>query len=265
MRIPRFLTKIGQFAMRHMPKILTGVGIIGSVAAAASAGKAAWDAKDIVEELKANDPEITNWEIVKEIWPMFVPAGLELIASSSCFIGSTAISEGRVAAMGALYSGLQLTADKLGDQVQEVLGPDKFKILKAKSLEKEIRENPPEPLKSGIMPINSVPGAHMCMEAHTKQIFYSTTESIRGKINDLNGMLLNSWASFTDWLMILGLDDQLQSGSANPYGMFERLIWDIGEHVEFDIYTVTYSNELLHEVPITVVEINRHSWPHTAR
>lgn len=137
MSIKPILKSILKFGKKHLPKILAGGAIATEIAGMWMVHK---KAPEVHEKLNELSEDATAMDKIKVAAPLYLPAALMVVASSSCIIGSVALGEARVAAMTELAMASQATLSRYEQKVIDTMGKDKAMELQndiAKDLMKE--------------------------------------------------------------------------------------------------------------------------------
>lgn len=129
------------FTKRHLPEILTGIGIGGFFTAIGLAITATPDASRAINMAeKEKGKPLSKMEIVKVTWKFYVPTAAMSACATACMIGSNVVDNKRIAALAALY---QLTEDNLKDlrdHATEMLGRPKETALVTETATKKISD-----------------------------------------------------------------------------------------------------------------------------
>lgn len=198
----------------HAPAILTAFGAVGTVGTAVLAGKASYEAcgkirneiDERYEEAKA-DPtveiELTKTEILKLVWPLYVPAVTTGTATVAAILLSHRISSKRAAALAAAYA---LNQDKIEEYQEKVRS--KFGDKKEKEARDEIAQERVNAMgDAGFVFANPMTGKVWIMEAYTGRPFLSTVEDVKHAVNEINHEIEGSGsARLSDFYDLLGLE-----------------------------------------------------------
>lgn len=129
------------FTKRHLPEILTGLGIGGFLTAIGLAVTATPKANKAIDKAEQEKGEpLTKTETVKAAWKYYIPTAAAAACSTACVIGSTVVDSKRVAALAALY---QLTEDNLKDlreHATEMFGKQKENALVTETATKKVAD-----------------------------------------------------------------------------------------------------------------------------
>lgn len=181
-------------AAKNSPYILTGVCLGGNLAGTIMAVKATPKAmQDIAQAEKAKGEKLTNAEIVKAAGKNYILAGSVILVSDILGILGIHQSGRRNAALTAAATMSQNLAREYQDKIIEKLGPEEEQKIRdemnQEKVHKALLENPPKP--DWVPQIGT--GTQLFYYIRHGQWLRSDVETIRGRVNDFNQMLLGSW------------------------------------------------------------------------
>lgn len=209
-----------QWAIKHAPGILMGMGTVGSITAVIFAVEVTPTAstsirlvrtKKTAEKFHMTTAEVeeqcveseyvklTPMETVKAAGIFYIPAiGIELF-SLLCFWGAHGIDVKRQAVIAGLYSTAEEALREYQKKVQEIVGTDVNEEIRNSVAQDYVNKNPPPVQKTVILPDDTdiwwiVDG----------QYFRSNLNQIKKVENDINHeMICNMYASRADlyWLL----------------------------------------------------------------
>lgn len=206
---------------RNSPLILSSVAISGVVTTAYLASRAT--AKVVKDEDR--DPWLSNRQLVRTYWKIYIPAGLSGATTIMCIVGTTKITNKRAAAAQAAFILSERAYSEYRDRVIEEFGAKKDENIRASIAERKVQATAPSEsiLITG-------PGNVLCCELYTGRYFASDMEALRKAQNDLNARLIRQDAVSLDELYyILGLQ---------PTSYSSDLGWNSDKMVEFEFSTV---------------------------
>lgn len=172
--------------------ILTGMGVVGTVATAVLTGRASFKAAEIIEnerqdQLKAAefpDAEIrpfSKTEKVKMVWPHFLPPAAMGVGTITCIVLASRISSKQIAAL-AVASGVSERAlQEYKTKVVEKLGERQETAIRDEIAQNNVTNNPPS---NQVIIAGS--GDVLCFEPLTGRYFNSTIETIKKAENRVN-------------------------------------------------------------------------------
>lgn len=188
-----FFKSAMDLANEKSPAILTGLAVVGIIATAYQAYKAAPKCekilaekrekmKDIPKTKKEERREVTL-ETVKEVVPVMAPTVVLGAATIGCAIGSTAVSARRVAILSAAYNVAETAVKDLSGKMEEVLGEKKAKEIKSKVMQDKMKEHP---LTDESKVVVTGTGDVLCYDSYSETYFYSSANHIAKAINKLS-------------------------------------------------------------------------------
>lgn len=216
-------TELSRRAIDHAPVILSGIAIAGTISATVLAVQATPKAMRMLE-LQEEDRILNKWEVVKVVWPCYVPALTTVGMTIAAIVGAQSINQRRQAALLGVYALSEKTLSEYKSKVTEVLGEKKEKDLRSDIAKDRLEANPVEN-KTVVL---TGKGDHLCYDVSSGRYFKSDYEDIRKAVNDINTMAITSdYASLNDFYRLIGL---------NTVALGEELGWR-GDHileVEYD-------------------------------
>jgi hypothetical protein len=186
------------------PVILTGLAIGGVVTTTVLAVQATPRAIIAIDEDQEDGTTLTKWEVVKKVWPYYIPVVITGGLTIACMIGAQSVNTRRQAALVGAFTITEGAFQEYKEQVVEVLGKTKESSeVREKIIQKKIEENPPS--KDIIIGSGNV----LCFDTYTGRYFESSMEKIRAAQNDFNEMLINGemYMSANEFYHLIDLDD----------------------------------------------------------
>lgn len=220
----KLLKMVEKIVVDNAPAILTGVGVVGTVATAYFTHKGTFKASLILmEEDKKkqlmNQPALTRTETFYLTWKCYIPAAGALTLSVASIIYAHRINAKRAAALAAAYA---LTQDRFSDykeKVAEKLGVKKEQAIKDELAQDQVDKSPPN---EKMLMVGD--GNVLCMDQFTGRYFHSTVEKIKRAENEVNYEILNGgWACLSDFYQRIGL---------GPTSISEEFGWKKPKQVE---------------------------------
>jgi hypothetical protein len=223
MHIPIPIRRVGKTLSSNSPTILSGLAIVGVVATAVLAVRATPNAGEKIIEAenqknvwteaqpvsqsefeKAGYIPLTQVEIVKATWTVYIPATVTGLATIACIVGSNQIGMRRNIALAGAYTLLDTGFRNYKDEVLALVGEKKEQTIQDNVLIKEIEKNPPK--SSEVILVGG--GDVLCYESLSGRYFQSDAETIRRAANDFNQELLNNrmYSDLNLWFDYIGLD-----------------------------------------------------------
>lgn len=199
------LIKSAQTTLRkHSSEILTGVGIAGMITTTVLAVKATPKAIMLIEEKKLDlDTEkLHPVEIVKTVWPCYVPSIVTGAMSVACLVGASSVHIRRNAALTTAYAISETALKDYQEKVIETIGEKKESTVRDAVAKSKVEKNPVEDNAIVI----TEKGETLCYEPLSGRYFRSDIEKIRAAINEINYMLINdNYISLNDFYCEIGL------------------------------------------------------------
>src|SRR5262245_48041719 len=141
-------------------------------------------------------------EIVKEVWPLYIPPAISGVVTIGCIIMAHRVSSGRLAAVLASSAVTERAFSEYKEKIQQKFGERKATEVRDEIAKDRINKNPPESNQI----IMTGTGDVLCYDDLTGRYFESSMEKLRGAENDINNQLLHrSNASLSDFFDIVGL------------------------------------------------------------
>lgn len=205
--LAKLVSNTRQFANRHSPEILTGIGIAGMITTTVLAVRATPKALQLIEEKKNEDwvDELSPLEVVKTAWKPYVPAAVTGVASVACLIGASSVNAKRNAALATAYKLSETALSEYREKVIETIGEKKEKTVRDKVAEERVKKNPVS--KSEVIVTNN--GTTLCFDPISARYFKSSIDKIKRAENELNKQMLHDisgYVSLNDFYDELGLD-----------------------------------------------------------
>lgn len=207
LNLANLVSNTRQFANKHSPEILTGIGIAGMITTTVLAVRATPKALELLEEKKNEDwiDELSPLEVVKTAWKPYVPAVVTGIASVACLIGASSVNAKRNAALATAYKLSETALTEYREKVIETIGEKKEKTVRDKVAEERVKKNPVS--KSEVIVTNN--GTTLCFDPISARYFKSSIDKIKRAENELNKQMLHDisgYVSLNDFYDELGLD-----------------------------------------------------------
>lgn len=257
MNISQVLRRASKLAVDHSPTILTTAGVIGAVTTAYLAGKASFQAAEIIRLKEGVDEERgvlvpEPRELIKQrvelTWKLYVPAAATGLATIACIIGANQVGARRAAGLAAAYSITEKTFEEYKAKVVEKLGERKENAIETEVLQDRVQNTDPDDLE-----LYDVDTGEICFDAFSGRYFRSTVEQIRSAINTVNHSINNDgYACLGDLYRLLDI----------PATEYSDLIgWNSDRLVQDNIHSVLDK----HDKPIVVLEFRNKPGPDYGR
>lgn len=205
-------SKASKFAIDHSPSILTTLGVVGTISGAIMAGKAAWQAADLVRLKEATDEERGEAiedprEILKDriklTLPLFLPPAAVICASVACIIGAQRVNSKRAAGLAAAYTLAEKTHTEYSEKVKEKLGERKEEAVR-----NEVAQQRMEEVYLDDVRLSGIADLELCYDVFGNQFFRGSVEGIRTVVNDFNHMLIHDgYGSLAEFYRMLEFNE----------------------------------------------------------
>lgn len=207
LNLANLVSNTRQFANKHSPEILTGIGIAGMITTTVLAVRATPKALELLGEKKNEDwvDELSPLEVVKTAWRPYVPAAVTGVASVACLIGASSVNAKRNAALATAYKLSETALTEYREKVIETIGEKKEKTVRDKVAEERVKKNPVS--KSEVIITNN--GTTLCFDPISARYFKSSIDKIKRAENELNKQMLHDisgYVSLNEFYDELGLD-----------------------------------------------------------
>lgn len=202
--------RTARFAINKSPAILTSVAVVGSITTAYFAGKASFEAADIIR-LKEGEDEArgirlgTPNEVMKQrlelVWRLYVPTMLMGTATVVCIIGANRVGARRAAGLAAAATITERALEQYKAKVVETIGERKEQQISDAVIQDRVNATYNDDLV-----IYGDSEGELCVDKFSGHFFRSTREKIHSHINDFNYMLnRNGYGSLADLYEFFGL------------------------------------------------------------
>lgn len=203
----------GALIQENSTAILTGVGVIGTVATAVLASRASFKASEIIigkervihlgekgELVRVEDTELTTTDKMKLTWPLYLPAIGTGVTTVTAIIYANRISSRRAVALAAAYGLSEKSFSEYKEKAIQHLGIKKETALVNEVAQDRVNLNP----QGQTIIIGD--GEVLCYDAPTGRYFKSDVERIRAAENTVNFEILhNHGASLSSFYEEIGL------------------------------------------------------------
>lgn len=211
MTLGHLVQRASKLAINNSPAILTTIGIVGTVTTAYLAGKASFEAADMIR-LKEADDELRDEAYLQDprellkarvdlVWRLYIPAVATGTATIACIIGANQVGARRAAGLAAAYSITEKGFDEYKAKVVEKFGPKKEEQVADEVLADRISQADLD----GVT-LFGLDKGQLCYDKFSDRYFRSTVEDIYGAMNRLNHALNHDgYASLSEFYDMLGL------------------------------------------------------------
>lgn len=235
---------------KNSPAILIFAGIVGMGATMYMVNKVAPDAKDILDDIRENEPEESKpKQIIKEVKavaPLYLPAALTFTASTVCILGSYKISADRIAALTTAYTFSEAKLTEYQQKVIETIGEKKEKQIRDEIIKDHMDETevPKEYLNDDIL----IDGKSLFFDDHSKRYFRISVQELYEAKEEINLRLQQGPVKLNEFYYLIGLED------TDEGDIFE---WAEGDSLEYRVTShlckdgVTTCAAICYSVPIS--------------
>lgn len=202
--------RTAKFAVDNSPTILTTVGALGTVATAVAAGKASFQAAEIIHLKEMEDAtrgiHLDNHnEIMRQriqlVWKLYIPTVAMGAATLVCVIGANRIGSRRAASLAAIVTLSEKAFEQYKDKVTEKIGERKEQQVRDEVIQDRVNE-----MYDSNMEIYGAPAGELCIDKFSLHPFRSTAEKIHAAVNDFNYLLVRQeYATLADFYELLNL------------------------------------------------------------
>lgn len=189
-----------RYISRNSTTILTGLAVTGVATTVISGVTATVKA---VRKLQQDDIIDANLylyddrkakDIVKSVWPLYVPTAVIGSLTMACIFGSHTISNRKAAALAGLYTTAEKTLKEYQSKVIDKVGEKKEKAIQ-EELAKDAVSN-----SKGAEIYMTGNGDSLCYDILSGRYFTSNIEFLRKAQNDFNRDLINDmWGTLNDF------------------------------------------------------------------
>ena len=223
-------------ARKHQPEILTGLGIAGMITTTVMAVKATPKALDLMAEIKAKHEEDTDRkafakDVLVKVAPVYIPAILIGLTSTSCLIGANAVHLRRNAALATAFHLSESALKEYQEKVVETIGEKKEEAVRS-AIAKDKIEKDPIGDREVIVVGN---GETLCYDTLSGRYFKSDKDRLIRAENELNRQMRNDdYVSLNEFYDAIGLS-------------FTKIGEDLGWHIDKGFIELDFSAQLTPE------------------
>lgn len=238
--------RVGKLAIDHSPTLLTSIGVAGVVSTAFLAGKASFEASDIIRLKEGvagthGDPREALKERIKLTWKLYIPAATTGVAAIVCIIGANKVGARRAAGLAAATTIIEKSFDEYKTKVIEKLGE-----RKENAIHDEIAQDRVDMTYLDDVKIYGLGEGELCYDQFSDRYFRGSVEGIRKAENDLNYALLHdNYASLDEFYQLIGLPSPTYAHNIgwNSDRMLEIRISTVLAHGNKPCLTMSFKNE----------------------
>lgn len=190
---------------QNSPLILTAIGVSGSISTAYLAGKASFEAANVLRDAPE---DLSTKEKIDIVWENYIPAAISGVITVGCIIAASRVSAKRTAAAYSLVSLSEKAFYEYKEKVTEKLGEKKELAIRNEIAQDKVTNNAP-----GHILVTGT-GDVLCCELFTGRYFYSDMEKLRKTQNDINSKLVTDlFVPLSEFYYLIGLPYTTHSSS----------------------------------------------------
>lgn len=214
--------KMGSWAVKNSPHILTCLNAFGVVVTAATSVRAYKQSCGTIEELEMEDYPLVDK--FKEVWPYWILPTISGLATIGCGLGSNKIHADRELAMIASYDILKSQALTFRDHAIEEIGKNKVKKIEHDMHATELQMLDP-PDEETQLSCDVETGGIVVYDRYSGQYIKTTYEAVYRagqKVNDRlkpYGKGGEDWVPYSDFVQWMGGE---YSEACRKYGFIAR-------------------------------------------
>lgn len=212
MTFAHLVRRASKLAIDNSPTILTTIGVVGTVTTAYLAGKASFEAADIIALKEEDDrlrgvPIDDNRERLKDrvrlVWKLYIPAATTGLAAITCIIGANRVGARRAAGLAAAYTITEKTFEEYKAKVVEKIGERKEEQIHDEIAQDRILNSRFE----DDLDLRGLRTGEICYDMFGGQYFRSSVEELNSTVNSINNTINHDgYASLADFYRILDID-----------------------------------------------------------
>lgn len=192
------MKNIEKILRKNAPDLLLTVGICSLLGSTIMAVKFTPKANRILKE-KENSTKIEKF---KAVAPCYVPSALLACAGTASIICSRNITKNRFTAMATAYTVTSSTLRSFKKNLEEVVEPEKVKIIKSKVAKDNLEE-----AANDIPSNNNEEKKPLFFDSVSGRYFRSTINEIDKAVNELNKQMMNEmYIRLNDFYNEIGLE-----------------------------------------------------------
>lgn len=212
---------------RNAPTILTWMGGIGVAATVITAVKATPKALVKLDEVKEEKgAELTKFEIVKAVGPIYVPTITTGAATIACIFGANLLNKRKQASLISAYALLENTYKGYKDKVVELYGKETDAKVKEEVAKDKYKETD----------IKVEKDKELFYDEFSGRYFESTIETVQSAQYHINrDLIMRDYATLNEYYAYLGIDgidggDELGWSTCMNFDAYWQVWIDFGHH-----------------------------------
>jgi hypothetical protein len=211
MTIADLARRAGRLAINNSPTILTSIGVVGAITTAYLAGKASFEAADVIRreedhDFRSEEDRREPREIIKDrvelVWKLYIPAAGMCVATVACIIGANHIGSRRAAGLAAATTILERSFEEYKTKVIEKFGEKKEQQVRDEIVQDRVTASYNEDLK-----LFGVSEGELCYDKFSDRYFLGSVEGINAAINSFNNIMNHDgYASLAELYRLLEIE-----------------------------------------------------------
>jgi hypothetical protein len=187
-----------KYVIDNSPRILSALGVTGTITTAYLAAKASFKASRIIHE--AEDyrinfhekplPSLDNWDKTKLTWKYYIPAVTSGAATVACIVAANSIGASRYAALAAAYKLSNKSFDEYKSKVLEKMGVKEEQKVRDDIAQENVDRKPP-----GSQVIVMGDGDVLFYDKYSARYFRSDMHTVKKAMNDINYRVIQDGAA----------------------------------------------------------------------
>lgn len=236
---------IGKYLSDHLPEILTGFAVVGTMVTAALAVEATPAAMDELDKayLEKGEP-LNKREVVKATWKCYIPATVSGVVTVGCIFGANHTHIQKETAMAATAAFFEKRYYNYKDKVAEITDEETERAIETDLALDKMVSNPSKKQK--------IKGEEiLCYEPNTEQYFITTSKELMWAELTANKILSMEEKVYLNQILALFPD----ANHKNPIG--NKIGWYLDEsYYEFIGYNWGYYGRPWLEILHTQTDVN---------
>lgn len=213
MKASKLLKTVSGTIVKHSPEILTGIGIVGTVATTIIAIKSTPKVNFIIDEAtKDKGEDLTTKEKVKLYTKGYWKVILIGCLSITCFVASNYISNKHFNLLNTAYLASTEALSRYEKKTEEIVGKKKKEEIDAAIAKDSLKRNPV--VEAKIQDLGN--GTQVFRDAWSGRTFKSNMAHVQAAFNSVNKLMLEECSvCLNEFYMTLGIDT---NGCGEFYG-----------------------------------------------
>jgi hypothetical protein len=237
--------RASRLVVNNSPTILTSIGVVGTITTAWLAGKASFNAADLIRLQEASEygyeedrrePREVIGDRIKLVWRLYIPAITTGAATIACIISADRVGHRRYVAMAAATTIVEKSFDEYKDKIVEKFGPKKEEMVRAEVAQDRLARID----DTGMIDVEV---GQLCFDSFSARYFKSTVEQINAAVNTVNNLINH------DGVATLG--DFYREVEIEPTAYSELVGWNVDRLIE-----VTLSSALTRDETRSVIVVD---------